>query len=298
MAIATCLGLLVGLGAVVAWRTASGRPPSASRQLRPAAAKGPAPDSFPSPPPADPFELPAVVAYLKSRQGNISAAICNEESHEVFLYRPADQQDTASIVKVDILATLLYQAQQRGSGLSEEDRELATAMIEDSDDDDADDLWIAEGRAAAVDVVNKQLGMTQTDLNGGYHWGLSKTTPADQIKLLNALALPSQVLDPSSQRYELSLMENVVGYQAWGVSTGLPRGATLAIKNGWLPLSPGDWQINSIGIASDLAHTYAIAVMTTEDPTEAYGIDTIDGLARRLWAHLMPHDLAPPQARG
>jgi hypothetical protein len=93
-------------------------------------------------------------------------------------------------------------------------------------------------------------------------------------------------------------MENVVGYQAWGVSTGLPRGATLAIKNGWLPLSPGDWQINSIGIASDPAHTYAIAVMTTEDPTEAYGIDTIDGLARRLWAHLMPHDLAPPQARG
>lgn len=298
LAVATCLALLVGVGTVVAWRTRSGPGIGSSRRLKPALATGPAPVDVPSPPPADPFELPAVEAYLGARQGNISAAVCNEESHEIFLYHPDDPQDTASIVKVDILATLLYQAQQHGGGLSEEDRELATAMIEDSDDTDADDLWIAEGMAGAVDVINRQLGMTQTDLNGSYYWGLSKTTPADQIKLLNALALPNDVLDPGSQRYELSLMQNVVGYQAWGVSAGLPEGSTLALKNGWLPLSPGDWQINSIGIASDPAHTYAIAVMTTDDPTEAYGIDTIDGLARRLWAHLMPYDLAPPQARG
>jgi len=53
--------------------------------------------------------------------------------------------------------------------------------------------------------------MTQTDFNGGHHWGLIKTTPADQVKLLNALALPGQVLNPSSPQYQLSFLENVVG---------------------------------------------------------------------------------------
>ena len=40
-----------------------------------------------------------------------------------------------------------------------------------------------------------------------------------------------------------------------------------------------DWQINSIGWVSGGGRTYLMAVLTTGNPTEQYGIDTIDQLA-------------------
>ncbi|CAM5415924.1 hypothetical protein SALBM311S_12789 [Streptomyces alboniger] len=43
--------------------------------------------------------------------------------------------DTASIVKVDILATLLLQAQDAGGRLTAPEKSYATAMIENSDNE-------------------------------------------------------------------------------------------------------------------------------------------------------------------
>jgi hypothetical protein len=59
----------------------------------------------------------------------------------------------------------------------------------------------------------------------------------------------------------------------------------VAIKNGWLPLDSAnnDWQINSVGWISGNGRDYLIAVLTTRNPTEQYGIDTIDQLAAMVW---------------
>ena len=79
------------------------------------------------------------------------------------------------------------------------------------------------------------------------YWGLSTTTAADQVQLLRTLAYPNSVLTPASRAYELNLMEQVEPGQAWGVSAGVAAGSTVALKNGWLPLDAGGWQVNSIG---------------------------------------------------
>ena len=55
--------------------------------------------------------------------------------------------DTASIVKVDILATLLLQAQDANRHLTAQEKTYATAMIEDSDNTSASALWTAIGQA-------------------------------------------------------------------------------------------------------------------------------------------------------
>ena len=83
-------------------------------------------------------------------------------------------------------------------------------------------------------------------------------------------------------------MENVTASEAWGVSGGVPSGVTLALKNGWLPLNSTDtdWQINSIGWVSGDGRNYLVAVLTTGDPSEQYGIDTIDQLSSMVWAAL------------
>jgi hypothetical protein len=83
----------------------------------------------------------------------------------------------------------------------------------------------------------------------------------------------------------LSLLENVTPAQRWGVSGGVPAQVTVALKNGWLPLAgvDSDWQINSVGWISGGGRNYLMAVLTTGNPTEQYGIDTIDQLSAMVW---------------
>jgi hypothetical protein len=83
-------------------------------------------------------------------------------------------------------------------------------------------------------------------------------------------------------------MENITPSQRWGVSAGVPAQVTVALKNGWLPLNQAgtDWQINSVGWVSGLGRNYLIAVLSTGNPAEQYGIDTIDQLSAAVWSHL------------
>lgn len=62
------------------------------------------------------------------------------------------------------------------------------------------------------------------------------------------------------------------------------------VKDGWLPLndSDTDWQVNSVGWVHGRGRDYLLVVLTTGNPTEQYGIDTIDGLAQILWNKLDP----------
>ncbi|HEY1004500.1 MAG TPA: serine hydrolase, partial [Streptosporangiaceae bacterium] len=119
-------------------------------------------------------------------------------------------------------------------------------------------------------------------------WGLTTTTPDDQIALLRQLVTPSSVLPQAAREYALSLMEDVTPSQRWGVSGGVPAQVTVALKNGWLPLhgTGSDWQINSVGWISGSGRNYLMAVLSTGNPSEQYGIDTIDALAATVWQRM------------
>jgi hypothetical protein len=160
-------------------------------------------------------------------------------------------------------------------------------MIEESDNDDAQDLWDGEGGATAVGAFDNTAGLTQTDPDGPGYWGLSTTTAADQVQLLRTVAFPNGILTPASQAYELNLMEHVDSAQSWGVSAGVVAGSTVALKNGWLPLDSGGWQVNSIGYIDGDGRDYVIAVLTDDD-TESDGINFIQGLSGLIWQELAP----------
>ena len=230
---------------------------------------------------SDPF-TPALRRWLSQRDGDITAAVSNLRGTRTWLYRPGHPEHTASIVKVDILAALLHEHQGDG-GLSAEDRELATGMIESSNDDDATDLWEATGGAGAVQSFDDSVGMHQTTTNAA--WGLTSTTPADQLKLLRTVLFPGPLLDRVSRDYEYGLMRSIVPYDTWGVTAGPQGHAKVAFKNGWLP-DPVQWQVNSIGSVDGDGRHYLITVMSAHNPTWDYGIDTIEHISRAAW-----HDL-------
>jgi hypothetical protein len=239
--------------------------------------------------PSGPFVTPAMRAFLATRSGDVSAAVYNLKTGRLFIYRPGVAQDEASIAKVDILATLLHEDQLRGEPLSAGEAQLAAGAIEYSDNGDAQQLWNAAGYNDAIAAFNGEAGMTQTVLDPAGIWGHYMTTALDQIRLLEQLTLPNSLLDRARRSFELRLMRGVTPDQAWGVSAGVLAPATVALKNGWLPPSnePG-WQINSIGIVHGRFRHYLIAVLTRDNPTMAYGVQTIEGISRLVWRHLLP----------
>jgi hypothetical protein len=233
--------------------------------------------------PRNPFQRQAVRAFLAAHPG-MTATVHDLATGKVWTYRPGLHQVTASIVKVDILETLLHQG-----GVLDGDRlGTATGMIENSDNDDATALWNDEGGAQAVASYGDDAGLTGTRPDAA-HWGLTTTTSGDQVRLLDRLALPNQLLSSADREQAMDLMHHVEPDQEWGVAAGLPAGTHVAVKNGWLPLDDGTgWQVNSDGIVKGHGYHADISVLTTHSPTEQAGIHEIQGLTRLLWAAMAP----------
>ena len=235
----------------------------------------------------------AAASYVSGRAGVVLAAVYDLRTGQTWQFGQGQPQDEASVVKLDVLETLLAERGRSGIELSAGDRTLAEQMIEDSDNDAATSLWDEVGGASGIRSFNTSAGLADTVPSACVNcpgfpwpgWGLTTTVPGDQLTLLRTLVEPNSLLTSTERRYALSLMENVTPDQRWGVTGGVPAQATVALKNGWLPLNSANnnWQINSVGWISGSGRDYLIAVLTTGNPTEQYGIDTINQLAAMVW---------------
>jgi beta-lactamase class A len=189
--------------------------------------------------------------------------------------------DAASVVKVTILGALLYRTQYWHKSLTRTEVAQARAMITESDNDAASDLWTDVGRSFLQHFLDLA-GMTHTFLGPGIYWGLTQITASDEMRLLRLLVTKNTVLDTSSRDYALDLMARVIPSQRWGVTAGAPRGLTVHVKNGWLPLATGGWRIHSIGDFTGRGDGYSIVVLTQDNPSMSYGIDTIEAIAEAV----------------
>ncbi len=282
-------------GPAAAGPSATGRDPAARTPARGPLVAGMLRPASPSSSPAqDPLGT-AAASYVASRSGTVVAAVSDVRTGRTWTLGPPRPQAEASIVKLDILETL-YARQGGPAGPPAGDQALAQQMMEDSDNSAATSLWNDVGGPATIQSFNAAAGLTHTAPSScvtcpGFAWpgwGLSTTTPADQIALLRQLVKPSTLLTDKQRRSALQFMENVDPSQRWGITGGVPSRATVAVKDGWLPLDSAstDWQINSIGWVSGSGRDYLMAVLTTGNPTEQYGIDTINGLSAIVWGRV------------
>jgi hypothetical protein len=236
--------------------------------------------------PDNPFTSRATALYLKGREGMVTAAVYNVATGATFTYHNGYHERTASIVKIDILADLLYESQQSGKPLTAKQQSLATSMIEASDDAAATKLWAAIGGRDAIDSFNALIGFKSTVPS--WSWGDISTTPLDQLQLLKVIALPNSILDTASRQYETTLMEHVIGGQQFGLGWGSPARATVAMKDGWYNEIPTGWQVNTTGFVQFQGRFYLVTIMTESDPDETYGIDTVTTLSSDIWKYLLP----------
>lgn len=223
---------------------------------------------------------------MADRQSVVGAAVYDTLNKRWYTYHPEWRFDTASIVKVSIMGALLYDGRQPGQILGEDSRELMNPMIEDSSNSAATALWNTAGRAHGIASFLQKAGLTHTAPGRDGYWGLTTTTAPDQAQMIRIFAYPNRLLNAAERTYGLALMENVVQWEDWGVSAGPGSAVTVALKNGWLPLSSGNWEINSVGWVKGDGRNYAIAVLTRHNPTEMYGISTVQGISRIVWQAL------------
>jgi hypothetical protein len=195
--------------------------------------------------------------------------------------------DSASVVKVTILGALLRKAQEQHRYLTRTEADQAREMITESDNDAASDLWADVGRPDLQHFLNLA-HMTRTYLGPGPYWGLTQVTAYDEVLLLRLLMHQNRVLDTRSRNYVLGLMARVIPSQRWGVPAGAPSRLTVHVKNGWLPLYPHGWRIHSIGVFTGRGGGYSIVVLTQNNPTMRYGIDTIQAIAKVINRDLNP----------
>ncbi|MEV0179871.1 serine hydrolase [Streptomyces sp. NPDC050625] len=218
----------------------------------------------------------------------VSAAVLDLDGtgREATVYGDDTPYDTASIVKVDILAAALLQGQDAKHGLTEKERADAEVMIERSDNDAANHLWRTIGRAKGLDAANKRLGLTETKGGPDAKWGLTRTTARDQIRLLRAVYdtgtaahAAATPLDEASRTYIRTLMGGVVDEQSWGVSAAAGSGS--ALKNGWLQRNTTElWDVNSVGRITAGGHHYLVAVLSDGSKSMKDGVALVERAAR------------------
>ncbi|MYT69455.1 MULTISPECIES: serine hydrolase [unclassified Streptomyces] len=224
-----------------------------------------------------------LAAAVDGLDGSFSVAVLDVSAGTSAAYATDDgaTYDTASIVKVDVLAALLLRAQDDGRSLTSQEKTYAAAMIRNSDNSATTALWETIGGADGLDAANERLGLTGTSGGDGPLWGLTQTTAADQLVLLQQVfgTGGDSVLDAESRAYVQGLMADVESDQRWGVSAA--GGDGLALKNGWLRRSTTQlWDINSIGRVTVDGKQYLVAVVSDGNTTKDAGIDLVEAVAK------------------
>ncbi|MFE0326883.1 serine hydrolase [Streptomyces sp. Y2F8-2] len=228
-----------------------------------------------------------ITSALAGRTGTVAVGLYDRSTNTTCSLRGTSAYDSASVVKVTVLATLLWDAKNHNRYLTSRETSLATAMITKSDNNATSTLWKQLGLTKIKGFL-AAAGMTQTKPGANGYWGLTQITVQDEQKLLKLLTAKNSVLSDNSRAYELKLMANVISSQRWGTPAGAPSGVAVHVKNGWLQRSTHGWRVHSVGTFNGRGHDYMITVLTWDNSTMNYGVTTIQNVARVIHRDLVP----------
>ncbi|MEU7297138.1 serine hydrolase [Streptomyces exfoliatus] len=228
-----------------------------------------------------------ITAALATRTGTVAVGLRDRTTNTTCTLRATSSYDSASVVKVTVLATLLWDAKKTNRYLTSRESGLATAMITKSDNAATTALWNQLG-VTKVKGFLAAAGMTRTVPGSGGYWGLTQINVTDEQRLLSLITARNTVLSDNSRAYILKLMGNVVTSQKWGTPAGAPSSVSVHVKNGWLQRATRGWRVHSIGAFKGGGHDYTISVLTDGNSTMNYGVNTIQAVAKVIHRDLTP----------
>ena len=189
---------------------------------------------------------------------------------------------TASVIKAQVLAGVLLAAQEAGRQLSESEAADVELMMHYSHNrPPTSRLYIQVGSATGMEELDRRFGIVGTSHTARYGGTLS--TAEDRTRLVEQLLIGAGPLSEESVQAAWEWMSGVSAAQSWGVTAGLPTGYEAALKNGFYPMSGAGWRLGTTGVIRDPdGGSYAITVMTDNNPSESAGITLVEKIARHI----------------
>ncbi|WP_086746458.1 MULTISPECIES: serine hydrolase [Streptomyces] len=228
-----------------------------------------------------------ITAALAKRKGTVAVGLYDRVTDTTCTLRGDTAFDSASVVKVTVLAALLYDAKKKNRYLTDRETKLATAMITKSDNASTSTLWKQLG-LTKIKAFLTAAKMTQTKPGANNYWGLTQITVRDEQRLLALLTAKNNVLSDNARAYVLKLMNKVVAGQRWGTPAGAPSTVKVHVKNGWLSRATHGWRVHSVGTFVGGKRDYTITVLTHGNPDMQYGVNTIQAVAKVIHKDLVP----------
>ncbi|MBX7546688.1 class A beta-lactamase-related serine hydrolase [Streptomyces sp. tea 10] len=228
-----------------------------------------------------------ITAALANRKGTVALGVYDRSTDTTCTLRATSSYDSASTVKVTVLATLLWDAKKHNRYLTSTETKLATAMITQSDNAATSTLWKQLGLTKIKGFLSAA-GMTKTVPGTGGYWGLTQENVTDEQKLLKLVTAKNSVLSDNSRAYILKLMGEVISAQRWGTPAGAPSTVAVHVKNGWLQRATHGWRVHSLGTFNGAGHDYMMSVLTQDNSTMDYGVTTIQNVAKVIHKDLVP----------
>ena len=221
-------------------------------------------------------DIAGAARWAAARQGSITFAVRTEED---LRGRGLDRQvPSASVFKAMLLVTYLRQAGVRDRALTAADRALLAPMIRRSDNVAATRVRDIVGNGAVVRLA-RRVGMTRFVIR--QIWGLSLVTARDQTRFFLHI---DRFVPARHRAYALRLLRTIVRPQRWGMAQAIPDGWRLYFKGGW---GSGTGAVDhQIGLLQRREDRVAVAILTVNSPSHAYGKATLKGVAKRLFAGL------------
>jgi hypothetical protein len=224
-------------------------------------------------PPGDPGALRVAAArrFLARRRGVTAFAILDTQGrlHGAHVHR---RFVTASVVKAMLLVAYLRSHRVlRPSALR-----LLRPMIHVSDNRAATAVYHRAGGDPALRRLARAAGMTDFSVHG--FWANARLSPADQARLFFEM----DGLVPRRHRgYARLLLSHIARAQSWGIPRVARSRWHVYFKGGWRRTGRGQL-VHQVARLERGRRRIAVAVMTDGDPSMAYGIRTISGVAARL----------------
>lgn len=181
----------------------------------------------------------------------------------------------ASVVKSMLLVAYLQTLAYERRGLDGRSRGLLYPMIHSSDNRAADGVLAVVGNEG-LERVARQAGMSDFQPSKGW-WAFTEISAADIVRFFyhQDRLIPGQFVG-----YARALLSSIEPSQSWGIPTVARPEFRVFFKGGWLPKSEG--LVNQAARLERPHDTFALAVLTRNDPSMAYGEETIEGVAEEL----------------
>jgi len=217
------------------------------------------------------LDVDAATRWGEQRQGRVSWAVLDESGRLQGRHRTRAHR-SASLSKAMLLVA--YLRRLGGRPVPRAADRLLRPMVVVSDNRAAHAILARIGDGALGDVA-RAAGMRRLRTNGS--WSELWLTPADQARFF----LRFDVLVPARhRRYARGLLSGVTREQAWGIPRVARRPGRrfrAFFKGGWRP-----GLVNQAALLERDGRRYAVVVLTDGDPSFPYGVNTIEGVTRRL----------------